>query len=107
MPGELAEDSACQLDGFIQPVAAQAVLEEAEILSGKAFRADATNLDADPPYLVFGRTLLGRDHELVKVRLSYQVNQARLLHDRMGGIWEITSRVNVPQPLSTELKKSI
>jgi hypothetical protein len=26
---------------------------------------------------------------------------------RMGGIWEITSRVNVPQPLSTELKKSI
>ena len=64
---ELAEDGACQLDGFIQPVAAQAVLEEAEILSGKAFRADATNLDADPPYLVFGRTLLGRDHQLVQL----------------------------------------
>jgi hypothetical protein len=52
-PAELAEDGACQLDGFIRPVAAQAVLEEAEMLSGKAFRTDATNLDADPPYLVF------------------------------------------------------
>src|SRR6516225_1526818 len=50
---ELAEDGACQLDGFIRPVAAQVVLEEAEMLSGKAFRADATDLDADPPYLVF------------------------------------------------------
>ena len=49
---ELAEDGACQLDGFIRPVAAQAVLEEAEMASGKAFRTDATNLDADPPYLV-------------------------------------------------------
>jgi len=35
------------------------------------------------------------------------MDQARLLHDQMGGIWEITSRVNVPEPLSTELKKSI
>ena len=50
---ELAEDGACQLDGFIRPVAAQAVLEEAEMLSGKAFHTDATDLDADPPYLVF------------------------------------------------------
>jgi hypothetical protein len=44
---ELAEDGACQLDGFIRPVAAQAVLEEEEMLSGKAFRTGATNLDAD------------------------------------------------------------
>jgi len=28
MPAELAEDGACQLDGFIRPVAAQAVLGE-------------------------------------------------------------------------------
>ena len=56
---ELAEDGACQLDGFIRPVAAQAVLEEAEMLSGKAFRADATDLDADPPYLVFEYILEG------------------------------------------------
>jgi hypothetical protein len=34
-------------------------------------------------------------------------------HDRersqvkWGGIWEITPRVNVPEPLSTELKKTV
>ena len=35
---ELAEDGACQLDGFIRPVAARAVPEEAEMASGNAFR---------------------------------------------------------------------
>ena len=30
-----------------------------------------------------------------------------LLYDQMGGIWEITSRVNVPEALSTELKRSV
>jgi hypothetical protein len=40
---ELAEDGACQLDGFMRPAAARAVLEEAEMLSGKAFRTDATH----------------------------------------------------------------
>jgi alkylated DNA repair dioxygenase AlkB len=40
---ELAEDGACQLDGFTRPAATQAVLEEAELLSGKAFRTDATH----------------------------------------------------------------
>jgi hypothetical protein len=54
-----------------------------------------------------GRTLQAKDHELVQVRLGCQVDQARLLHDQMGGIWEITSRVNVPEPLSTELKKGV
>jgi hypothetical protein len=34
-------------------------------------------------------------------------DQVRLVHDQMGEIWEITSRVNVPESLSTELKKSI
>jgi hypothetical protein len=29
------------------------------------------------------------------------------LHDEMGGIREIRSRVNVPEPLSTEAKRSI
>jgi hypothetical protein len=42
-----------------------------------------------------------------QLRLSCQVDQARLFHDQMGGIWEIKSRVNVPEPLSTELKKSV
>jgi hypothetical protein len=40
---ELAEDGACQLDGFMRPVAVRAVLEEAETLSGKAFRTDAAH----------------------------------------------------------------
>jgi 2OG-Fe(II) oxygenase superfamily len=40
---ELADDGACQLDGFMRPAAARAVLEEAELLSGKAFRTDATH----------------------------------------------------------------
>jgi hypothetical protein len=40
---ELAEDGACQLDGFTRPTATKAVLEEAEVLSGKAFRTDATH----------------------------------------------------------------
>jgi hypothetical protein len=40
---ELAEDGACQLDGFMLPAAAHAVLAEAEMLSGKAFRTDATH----------------------------------------------------------------
>jgi len=40
---ELAEDGACQLDGFMRPAAAQAVLDEAEMLSSKAFRTDATH----------------------------------------------------------------
>ena len=50
---ELAEDGACQLDGFIRPVAATRCSKRRKCLSGKAFRTDATNLDADPPYLVF------------------------------------------------------
>ena len=49
---ELAEDGACQLDGFIRPVAATRRSKRRKCLSGKAFRTDATNLDADPPYLV-------------------------------------------------------
>jgi hypothetical protein len=40
---ELAEDGACQLGGFMRPAATQAVLAEAEVLSGKAFRTDATH----------------------------------------------------------------
>jgi hypothetical protein len=40
---ELAEDGACQLDGFMRPAATLAVLEEAGMLSGKAFRTDATH----------------------------------------------------------------
>jgi 2OG-Fe(II) oxygenase superfamily len=40
---ELADDGACQLDGFVRPAATQAVLEEAGRLSGKAFRTDATH----------------------------------------------------------------
>jgi alkylated DNA repair dioxygenase AlkB len=40
---ELAEDGACQLDGFMRAAAVQAVLEEAEALSGKAFRTDAAH----------------------------------------------------------------
>jgi hypothetical protein len=40
---ELAEDGACQLDGFMRPAAIQAVLDEATSLSGRAFRTDATH----------------------------------------------------------------
>jgi hypothetical protein len=40
---ELAEDGACQLDGFMRPAAVQAVLGEAETLYGNAFRTDATH----------------------------------------------------------------
>jgi hypothetical protein len=30
-----------------------------------------------------------------------------LLHDQLGGTWEIASRVNVPEPFSTELKRRV
>jgi hypothetical protein len=40
---ELAKDGACQLDGFMRPAAARVVLDEAEALSGKAFRTDAAH----------------------------------------------------------------
>jgi hypothetical protein len=40
---DLAEDGACQLDGFMRPAAAAAVLAEAGALSGKAFHTDATH----------------------------------------------------------------
>jgi hypothetical protein len=40
---ELANDGACQLDGFMRPAAAQVVLHEAEALSGQAFRTDAAH----------------------------------------------------------------
>jgi hypothetical protein len=46
-------------------------------------------------------------HKLSLARLGCQVDQVDVLHDQMAGIWEITSRVNVPEPLSTELKKSV
>jgi hypothetical protein len=40
---ELTADGTCQLDGFMRPAAVRAVLQEAETLSGKAFRTDATH----------------------------------------------------------------
>ena len=40
---ELADDGACQLDGFMRPVAVRAILDEAEMLSGRAFRTDAAH----------------------------------------------------------------
>lgn len=40
---EMAEDGACQLDGFMRPPAIQAVLDEATRLSSKAWRTDATH----------------------------------------------------------------
>ena len=40
---ELADDGACQLDGFMRPGAASAVLRQAEALSGQAFRTDAAH----------------------------------------------------------------
>jgi hypothetical protein len=30
-----------------------------------------------------------------------------LLHDRLGGIWEVASGANHPEPLPTELKQSL
>jgi hypothetical protein len=40
---ELADDGAGQLDGFMRPGATQAVLDEAQMLSGESFRTDATH----------------------------------------------------------------
>jgi hypothetical protein len=40
---ELASDGACQLDGFMRPAAARVVLDQAEALSGQAFRTDAAH----------------------------------------------------------------
>ena len=40
---DLGAHGACQLDGFMRPGAVRAVLEEAERLSGQAFRTDATH----------------------------------------------------------------
>jgi hypothetical protein len=40
---ELANDGACQLDGFMRPAAARVVLDQAEALYSKAFRTDAAH----------------------------------------------------------------
>ena len=35
------------------------------------------------------------------------VGHGLLLHDRLGGIWEIASGANLPEPVPTELKQSL
>jgi alkylated DNA repair dioxygenase AlkB len=40
---KLADDGACQLDGFVRRAAAEAILGEAEVLEERAFRTDATH----------------------------------------------------------------
>jgi 2OG-Fe(II) oxygenase superfamily len=64
---ELAEDGACQLDGFMRPAATQAVLEEAEMLSGKAFRTEATH---NAYFTEVDAGLTGEDPRAVSVRSS-------------------------------------
>jgi len=64
---ELAEDGACQLDGFMRPAATQAVLAEAEVLSGKAFRTDATH---NAYFTKVTARLTDEDPRAVRVRSS-------------------------------------
>jgi hypothetical protein len=63
----LAEDGACQLDGFMRPAATQAVLAEAEMLSGKLFRTDATH---NAYFTEVTAGLTGEDPRAVRVHSS-------------------------------------